>query len=85
MSDQTALENAAATWTCRYCGVTGAVRIEWRQSLVSKPLGTFSLAGVGLKTSAVEAAWPWAVCQPEHGGCGHESRGRYEPAQSRTT
>lgn len=69
------LEAAARTWTCRHCEVTGAIRVEWRAQLQARKVGTWSLAGQQNKVSAVESDWPWAVCQPEHGGCGHESKG----------
>ena len=54
--------------TCKYCGVTGQVRVEMR--LVAKPAGTYSLAGAQMKVSAT--SWPWAVCD----ACGHESKAR---------
>lgn len=70
---------AALSWTCRYCGVLGAIRIEERPTFVAQPVGTWALAGVQVKASAVETTWPWAVCRPEFGGCGHESRGQHDP------
>jgi len=73
--DLDAVNAAAAGWTCRHCDTTGAIRVELRPTLVSKPLGSFALAGAGMKTSAAETAWPWAVCRTDLGGCGHESRG----------
>lgn len=59
-------ERALLGVACRYCG-SDRTYIEMR--LESSPLGTFSLAGVAMKTTA--HAWPWAVCD----GCQHESRG----------
>jgi hypothetical protein len=55
--------------TCRYCGATGAIRLDWRTEV--EPAGSSSPAG-GTPTYA---AVPWAVCVPGLGGCGHESRG----------
>lgn len=52
---------------CRYCG-SADTWIEMR--LETKPPGTFSLAGVGMKLTAT--TWPYAVCD----GCGHVSRGQ---------
>lgn len=54
--------------TCRYCGATGRIRVEWR--LEAKPLGTYSIAG--LQPKAVARSHPYATC----GGCGHVSRGQ---------
>lgn len=59
--------NPLAAATCRHCNTTGRIRVELR--LEARPLGSWSLAGAQMKTSAVEH--PWAVC----GACGHESRG----------
>lgn len=42
---------------CPGCGVN-ALRIEMR--LISKPIGSFSLAGVAMKT--VAQGWPYLVC-----------------------
>lgn len=54
---------------CKYCGSDKTFVV---MRLEPAPLGSFSLAGVGMKTTAKE--WPWAVCD----GCGHESRGKTE-------
>jgi len=62
------LNEALAGSRCKYCGVTDQIRIEFR--LVAKPLGTWSLSGAQLKTSAYR--WPWAICD----NCGHESKGK---------
>lgn len=40
--------------------------------LEARPLGTWSLSGAQLKTSAV--AWPYAVCHTE--GCGFTKRAK---------
>jgi len=69
-------DGAASLICCGYCGVTGAVRFEWREKLQVRPLGSFSLAGVNMKLNGSYVAWPWAVCREELGGCGHESEGR---------
>jgi hypothetical protein len=63
-----------STATCKYCGVTGQIRIEWRTELHARPLASFSLAGHQPKVSAKQVSWPWAVC----GSCGAESRGQPE-------
>lgn len=68
----------AAAVPCRHCGHTGAIRIEIRTELRANPPGAASLAGVAMKTTATEIGWPWAVCRPELGGCGHESRGQFD-------
>lgn len=54
--------------TCTYCGVFG--QIEIKNLLETKPLGSFSLAGVQTKTTG--SYWPYAIC----GSCGHKSRGQ---------
>lgn len=54
---------------CKYCGSENTFIV---MRLEPAPIGTFALAGVGMKTTAKE--WPWAVCD----GCGHESRGTTE-------
>lgn len=54
---------------CKHCG---SVETFIVMRLEPAPLGTHSLAGVGLKATAKN--WPWAVCD----GCGHESRGERE-------
>lgn len=56
---------------CRDCGVA-ALSLVWRPALIARPLCTWSLAGVGDKTSAITGDWPWCVC----GSCGAESRGK---------
>lgn len=55
---------------CQSCGVPALMLVYRLESL---PLGSFALAGVGLKTVASE--WPYCVCEPELGGCGEQSRG----------
>lgn len=59
---------------CRYCGPDFELRIEYREELEAKPLGSFSLAGMNPKFSAVKRNWPWAVCD----NCGRQSRGQFE-------
>jgi hypothetical protein len=56
---------------CKHCGPQQPLRIEMREELVAKPIGTFSLAGQTVKFSTVKRGWPWAVCD----NCGRESRG----------
>lgn len=63
--------NPLAGHPCTRCGAR-TLRVELREELVAKPLGTFSLAGVNPKVSAVSRDWPWAVCDT----CGGESRGK---------
>lgn len=58
--------------TCRYCGVTGKIRIEYREKFIPKPLGTWSLAGQTMKLTGTMVDWPWAICD----ACGHESEGK---------
>jgi hypothetical protein len=58
-----------ALW-CRPCG--HPLRIELREEIAAKPLGTFSLAGAQMKVSANRVEWPWAVCD----NCGRECKGR---------
>lgn len=48
------------------------LRLEWRDELHARQLGTFSLAGAQDKTSATGTRWPWCVCD----GCGAASRGK---------
>ena len=63
--DWRAAEAEVAQWTCRYCGHADGFRLtRWRAA----PLGSFSLAGVGMKAPATEH--PAARCQPDRGGCG---------------
>lgn len=56
---------------CTKCGAE-KLRIEMRPVLVAKPPGSYSLAGVQMKHSAVAGEWPWMVCD----GCGAECEGR---------
>lgn len=56
---------------CRNCGQE-TLRLEWRDRLIAKPLGSHSLAGAQMKTSALEVSWPWCVCDT----CGAESEGK---------
>lgn len=63
-----------STTPCAKCGAVGHLRLEVRSTLVAKPLGTWSLAGVQCKTVASEQPWPWLVCD----ACGRECAG--EPA-----
>ncbi len=57
---------------CKHCGPDHPLRIEYREQLEAKPLGSFSLAGAQMKFSAVKRQWPWAVCD----NCKRESKGR---------
>lgn len=52
--------------TCPNCGVTGTLQIV--QRLLAKPIGSHSLAGVQLKTTAIE--WPFLMCTVN--GCGFQ-------------
>lgn len=51
------------------CPGCGHRTLELQLKLVSRPIGTWSLAGQQPKTSAVE--WPYLVCTTEH--CGFET------------
>lgn len=46
---------------CPTCGRHTLV-LELRPRLVTRPIGTWSLAGQQDKTSAREVDWPYAVC-----------------------
>lgn len=46
--------------------------IDMRETLVAKPIGTFSLAGQQPKVSAIAGVWPWIVC----GNCGFEEKAK---------
>jgi hypothetical protein len=50
------------------------LRIEHRDRLFAKPLGSHSLSGNQMKVSAIHLKWPWLVCD----GCGRESEGKIE-------
>lgn len=65
-------EHGMSDLWCKHCGPSHPLRIEWREILEAKPIGTFSLAGAGMKVSCVKHEWPWAVCD----NCGRESRGK---------
>lgn len=56
---------------CARCGVHA---LELFLKLEARPLGTWSLAGAQLKTSAT--TWPYVRCDVGRGGCGAECRGR---------
>lgn len=74
MSDETyprVEPNPLAGVACVYCGVAD-LRVELRPRITARPLGTWSLAGAQLKTSAVQTMWPHGVC----GNCGHVSEGK---------
>lgn len=58
---------------CRDCGAY-ALRLEFRTELHARPLGTWSLSGNQLKTSAVEVQWPWMVCH----SCKSECKGKID-------
>lgn len=57
---------------CKHCGPEFPLRIEMREILEAKPLTSFSLAGAGMKFSAVKRKWPFAVCD----NCKSESKGK---------
>lgn len=57
---------------CKYCGPDHPLRIEMREVLEAKPIGTFSLAGAQMKFSAIRREWPYAICD----NCGRESKGK---------
>lgn len=61
------IESRLARVPCPSCGEL-TLRVETR--LESRPLGTWSLAGVQLKTSA--RTWPYAVCASAN--CDFEKR-----------
>lgn len=65
---------------CRFCGPEHPLRIEWREQIELKPLGSFSLAGNQMKASALKRDWPWAVCD----NCKRESKGKYDPPDAPT-
>ncbi len=50
---------------CPGCGEFGLF-IELRDRFFARPLGSFSLAGMQVKASAVKTQWPYLVC----GECG---------------
>lgn len=56
------------------CGACGAkeLRIEYRETLQVRPLGTFSLSGSQMKFSGNMVRWPWVVCK----ACGAEGKGK---------
>lgn len=56
---------------CTNCGAA-SLRLEVREQLVSKPIGTFSLAGMQMKTSAFTQPTYWCVCD----SCESESMGK---------
>lgn len=58
---------------CPQCGAN-ALRIEMRTRIVTKPIGSFSLAGTQMKFSAWRVKWPWLVC----GNCGIEAEAKEE-------
>lgn len=57
---------------CKHCGPSYPLRIEYREELEAKPIGSFSLAGQQIKFSAIKREWPYAVCY----NCLRESRGQ---------
>jgi ribosomal protein S27AE len=56
---------------CTECGAH-AYWIDMRETMIAKPLGSFSLPGNQVKFSAMLKPWPWIVC----GNCGFEERGK---------
>jgi hypothetical protein len=58
---------------CPECGER-TLQLVFREGLVAKPLGSFSLAGMQPKVSAHKVMWPWAVCsRPE---CSFEKKAK---------
>ncbi len=55
---------------CTKCHQAGGLRIEMR--IEADPLGSSSLAGIMIKTTARE--WPWMTCDL----CGSECRGKIQ-------
>jgi hypothetical protein len=55
------------------CPVCGADTLVIEQRIEAKPIGSFSLAGAGMKFSATR--WPWIRCT----ACGIEARGEVSP------
>lgn len=63
------IEDRVAATPCPACGQS---RLRFTTKLESRPIGTFSLAGAQLKTSAIE--WPYVVCDNET--CDFEQRAK---------
>lgn len=67
--------NPFAGIPCRDCGAS-RLRLEWRDvtTFAAMPFGTYSLAGVQAKVSALSVVTPhpWCVCDR----CGAESKGK---------
>lgn len=67
MGERESIERQVAAIPCPRCGHT---RLRFTTKLESKPLGTWSISGNQLKTSAVE--WPYVVC--DNDACDFEKR-----------
>lgn len=63
------IEDQVAAIPCPRCGES---RLRVTTKLESRPIGTWSLSGNQLKTSAVE--WPYVVCDNET--CDFEKRAK---------
>jgi hypothetical protein len=63
--------------TCPTCGRRDRLTLDRTgdTALVARPLGTWSLAGAQLKTSAVSVEVMLLVCDPDRDGCGWTVRG----------
>lgn len=66
------------TSPCPQCGEVGKLRIEYRDKLVAKPLGSFSLAGAQMKVSARRVQAPFLCCD----ACGLALEGKKENRDS---
>lgn len=54
---------------CPMCGHVGSLRLHWRNEEVLLPTLARPAGSRVIK-------WPWAICEPEHGGCGIELKGK---------
>lgn len=57
---------------CPECHKEGVLRVEIRERIVARPIGTYSLAGNQLKVSANKVPWPYLACTE----CGYEEAGK---------
>ena len=73
----TSAEHQLAVLPCPDCGTVGSVRLDTRMRFRALPIGTWSLAGQQLKTSAVEERVPVLVCTV----CGFEKSPTVIPRQ----
>lgn len=56
---------------CPACGEI-TLKIQWREELIARALGTWSLPGSQPKTSASMRPWPYLVCDE----CAFEERAK---------